>query len=420
MDIVIWLFLALFPLVLIHEFGHFIVAKANGIHVDEFGIGFPPRVAKLFHHGGTDYTVNILPLGGFVRLVGEDDPTVPGAFAAKSKKARAAVLAAGPIANFLLAAVILSAVAMAGLPEPVPGIRAVLVTSVEEGMPANVAGMLAGDLIVAVDGSPISEMAVGAEPSQAGETAEVAALIDATDAATGRALAVTVLRGLTRVEDVGDVTGARTAPMEKAWFAGSEVTDAGAVAGLRPGDIILDAQCDDAPDVVRGGEEIVINVTPTHDELRDQGRMGIAVSPAGLPVQVGPLEGVQKGVQLTGLMLVAMVNGLKDMVARGDASGLSGPVGIAAASKQSAEGGAANFFAFMALLSLNLGLINLFPVPALDGGRLMFILFEAMRGRRIEPSREQLVHVIGFVVVIGLMIVLTFREVAALIGLQLP
>jgi regulator of sigma E protease len=148
--------------------------------------------------------------------------------------------------------------------------------------------------------------------------------------------------------------------------------------------------------------------------------MGIAVSPAGLPVQVGPLEGIQKGVRLTGLMFAAMVNGLREMVAQGDASGLSGPVGIAAASKQSAEGGIANFFAFMALLSLNLGLINLFPVPALDGGRLMFIAFEAMRGRRVEPSREQLVHVIGFVVVIGLMIVLTFREVAALIGLQLP
>ena len=98
---ILYFFLALFPLVLIHEFGHFAVAKLNKIRVDEFGIGFPPRLITLFKHGDTEYTINSLPLGGFVRMAGEDDPTIPGAFASRSKRARAAVLFAGPLANFI-------------------------------------------------------------------------------------------------------------------------------------------------------------------------------------------------------------------------------------------------------------------------------------------------------------------------------
>jgi RIP metalloprotease RseP len=307
---------------------------------------------------------------------------------------------------------------MAGLPEAVPGIRGVLISSVEDGMPASDVGIQVGDIIVAVDGTPLTESAGAAAEDSA--TAELDALIAATDVSVGQPMQLTVLRGVERVQSARQVDQATTEPVEEPWFKGDRVVAVGGATGLAVGDVILESADQSAPDVIRGGSELQLAVTPVFDAAEDKGRMGVAVSPAGLPVEVGPLQAVQKGVQLTGLMFTAMVQGLSEMVARGDFSQLSGPVGIAGHSRDSAQGGIVNFLGFMALLSLNLGLINLFPIPALDGGRLLFIALEALRGRRMEPSREQLVHVIGFVVVIGLMIVLTFREVAALVGLQLP
>jgi regulator of sigma E protease len=419
MDIILWLFLALFPLVLIHELGHFLIAKLNGVHVEEFGIGFPPRLAKLFRAGETDYTLNLLPLGGFVRLVGEDDPEVPGAFAAKGKAVRAAVLAAGPAANFLLATLIFSGVAMSGLKQALPGLRGVLVAAVEDGMPADEAGIRAGDIIVAVDGE-----ALGAATNETNDelgTPEMQHLTNITDGATGTQLTVTAIRGLERVELTGPLEFVATEPVSEPWWRGGRrVTELSVLAGLEPGDIILENQTEEGagPVAVRFADEIEVTVTPFFDESLDKGRMGIVISPASLAVKFGLVGSVAKGFELTGLALSSMVGALTGLFSQPDQ--LKGPVGIAQMSRQSAQGGITSFLGFMALLSLNLGLINLLPIPALDGGRLVFIGLEALRGRRIEPSREQLVHVIGFVVVIGLMLVLTVREVADLIGLHLP
>ncbi len=421
--VLLYLFLALFPLVLVHELGHFIVAKRSGVHVEEFGFGFPPRLVRLFHAGGTDYTLNLLPLGGFVRLVGEDDPDVPGAFAAKGKATRAAVLVAGPAANFLLAAVLFTGVAMAGFNEALPGLRGVLVAAVEDEMPARAAGMAPGDIIVAVNGEPLAG-AVDAVDTEQG-TPEMQRLTQITDQSTGTALAVTVLRGLERVEFEGNLANASTAPADEAWWpGGSRVLADTPAVGIQAGDIIVAPRQDAAaagsgePVVVRYTEQIELSVTPSYDEKLEQGRMGIVISPASLAVKFGIVGSIGKGMQLTAMSITGIAGALTDILSKPD--NLAGPIGIGKISRNSAQGGVMSFLGFMALLSVNLGLINLLPIPALDGGRLLFVGLEAVRGRRIEPSREQLVHVIGFVVVIGLMLVLTAREVADLIGFGQP
>ncbi len=416
---ILWFFLALVPLVLVHELGHFAVAKLSGTKVEEFGIGFPPRVARIFTRGDTEYTLNALPLGGFVRLAGEDDPTVPGAFAAKSKAVRSAVLAAGPGANFLLAAVILSGIAMVGINETVPGFHGVLVGTVDEGMPAAEAGFLPGDQIVAVNGQALALTTAGQDDPTSGTTKEMIALTELTDASTGTPMTITAIRGLERVARAHVPDDLSAVAALEPWFDGRVVTTSPPGSALAPGDIVLGAGAPGGPVVMRGGRTLNIEVTPEFDAALGKGRIGVTIGPASLPMRLGLIAGLAKGVSLTWRSLERMGGMLLEMVLRRSPADISGPVGIARMSRQSAEAGAISFFGFMSLLSLNLGLINLLPIPALDGGRLVFIAIEALRRRRMEPSREQLVHVIGFVVVVGLMLVLTAVELADVFGVSI-
>lgn len=149
-DIVL-LFIVLSILILGHEFGHFITAKLLGVHVEEFGIGFPPRLKTLFQAGGTNFSINWLPFGGFVRLSGEDDPQVKGGFASSRKSVRAAILIAGPAANILLAIFAFTAAFKFAAPD----IESVLITEVQADTPAETAGLLVGDIIREVDNVPI-------------------------------------------------------------------------------------------------------------------------------------------------------------------------------------------------------------------------------------------------------------------------
>jgi regulator of sigma E protease len=145
--------------------------------------------------------------------------------------------------------------------------------------------------------------------------------------------------------------------------------------------------------------------------------MGVQISAPSVPASYGLVDGAVHGVNFTASVLHAMVTALARMVSGKEQVQLAGPVGISIMSRQMGEQGLVPLLEFMALLSLNLGLINLLPFPALDGGRLAFIVAEALRGKRVEPSREAVVHLIGFVLVIGLMGVLTLLEVARLTGI---
>jgi regulator of sigma E protease len=410
------LILALFPLVLFHELGHFVVAKLNKIRVEEFGIGFPPRLVRIFSAGGTDYTLNWLPIGGFVRLAGEDDPDVPDSFASKSKRARAAVLLAGPCANFLLAALIFIIVAV---PEQTPAVHGVSVAGfatvgATATSPARDAGLKPYDIIVAVNGKPLVDAAAATTATDDG-SAVVTALQKAANDFTGRTMQLTVLRGLSAAPVTRPASGLKTVPSDVPGLVGDKVVAAPAGSAIKVGDFLVPATgihgLGTAKDLALTGLNVlVLPVTPVKDPTDNKGRMGVSISPAVISLQLPPLAAVARGITLTWAWMRAMVGGLLDMFTGRQPLAVAGPVKISEMSRDVSNQGLDKFLLFMALLSINLGIINLLPIPALDGGRLLFILAERVRGRRVEPAHEAVVHLVGFVLVIGLMLVLTAVE----------
>jgi len=422
---VLYFFVALFPLVLVHELGHFLLAKWGGVRVEEFGIGFPPRAVKLFRFGETDYTLNWLPIGGFVRLSGEDDPTIPGALAAASKRVRTAVLLAGPVFNFLFAALLLGVAAVVwGTPEPVLSDDAVAIVSVQSASPADAAGVLPGDVIVAIDGQPLGTLAPEADP-EPGTTAAMQALKDATRGSDGQALALTILRGIEGGQ-AAMVDAPAALALESAALGGFPAQRVAADAeGFRSDDLVIApaevAAGERAPSagealaVVRGAvSEAAITVTPS------DGLIGIGIQPLTANVSTSLAAAPWYGLRQTWRVMDLMVTGLADMLTGRQATELAGPVGIARMGRQAGEQGMGTLIAFMALLSVNLGVINLLPIPGLDGGRLIFVFLEAVRGRRIEPTREAVVHFVGIALVIGLMLVITAIEVIRPVMLGAP
>lgn len=337
-------FVVIGPLILFHELGHFVVARLFGIKVDEFGIGFPPRMLTLFEFKGTKYTLNWLPLGGFMRPAGEDDPNVEGGLASASKVARFCVLAAGSTANMLVALALLMVMFMIGAPEEQPG---ALVTIVEPASPAEVAGLEPGDIILAVD-----DVAVSRYTDLTGYIFEH----------IGQPLTLTVRR--------------------------SEAN-------------------------------VFLTLTPRTEWPEGQGPTGIQVQPMFEVKQYGPLQAVRRSVGEIGALLRAFVE-LPAMVIQNQIParylrpvsviGIS-QLGGQAMEVSIAERAAWPVIQLTAFISLALAITNLLPIPALDGGRILFVLIEAVRGRRVSQERETLIHFVGFAMLIMAMLVFMYLDI---------
>jgi regulator of sigma E protease len=339
-------------LVFVHELGHFAVAKWAGIRVEEFGFGFPPRMLTLFKRGETEYTLNWLPVGGFVRMVGESggDVTDPRSFASKSKLARAAVLVAGSTMNMLLPVILFAIVAMMGVPDGDPTGR-VEVVGVETGSPAAEAGIQPGDEILFV--------------------------------------------GNQRVMDVGQLQ----ALVQR--FEGREVM----------------------VDVQRDGEMLDFALQPRQLDEQESAKIGVAIINQREIVRHDPFNALVMGVRQTAAVFVLMIQGFSNLIGglftgATDAGAVAGPLGIAQATGEIARTGRLeNLINFAAFLSINLAIINMLPIPALDGGRLLFIGVEALRGgKRISPEREGLVHLVGMLLLLGLMAFISIIDVQRIIG----
>jgi regulator of sigma E protease len=358
-------------LVLVHELGHFIVAKRAGITVQEFGIGFPPRVGSMVWHG-TRYSLNWIPLGGFVKMLGEDgdveadrmrkrglseaavDKAMEGAFNRRPVWVRIVVLLAGVAMNFLLAAV-LFAVALS-LPAQ-QGRGPLKVTEVQAGSPAVTAGLQIDDVIEAADGRtfPVSRDLTAYVKSRAGHLVELT--------------------------------------------------------------------------VLRSGEEIAIPVTPRAlsqaEEAKGLGAVGFSYEPeryVGVPPSASnPGEAAWEGFIAAGDLALKIPGGLASAVAgllglAPDAGTAVGPIGIASETGKVLRAPFVSQLIFVGILSVNLAVLNVLPFPPLDGGRIAVVAIEAVRRRRLPAEREALVYLTGFMVLILLVILISIRDVANLIG----
>ncbi|MBP9821539.1 MAG: site-2 protease family protein [Candidatus Pacebacteria bacterium] len=355
------LILVLSVLVLVHELGHLLVAKASGMKVFEFGFGFPPKLVKLFSYKGTDYTLNLIPFGGFVKIAGEDgsgDPSIPvdQLFSSKPKYKQFLVLIAGVVGNVVLGWILLAGSFSLGVLVPVTDAPVGIELKNHQTMVLNVL--------------PESPAALaGIEPG-----VRIKALVGPGD---------------TLLDPVPEVITAY-------------------VQNHGDHDLTLITQ--------EGGRQEESNILkPVLDSESGNYRLGIALDRVGtyrMPIGQAIVESWKK----TGEALVAITSGLFHLLSAvfqggADLSGVAGPVGIAGMAKSASQIGLASLLSFMAILSLNLAILNLLPIPALDGGRIVIVALEAIIGRKITGKAVSIVQFASFALLILLMILVTVHDV---------
>ncbi len=357
-------------LIFVHELGHFLVAIRNGIKADEFGFGFPPRIVgavkndktgkyeiiwgeKEVKSKNTIFSLNWIPLGGFVKIKGEDGGTLDkDSFATKSAWARIKVLAAGVTMNFILAWFLLSIVFMLGAPEAIEDDARVKdakvqISQVIDESPAKEMGLAVGDQVVkACDGKSFCRTI--------GKVEELQNFINEHK---GQEIVLTIKRG----DEISELKG-----------------------------------------------------VPRKEYPDDQGSLGVSLARTAL-VQYPWYEAIGKGLTAVFDMIILILVTLGALIGQLFAGGkpamdVAGPIGIAIMTKQVSALGLTYLLQFTAVLSINLGIINILPFPALDGGRILFILIEKIKGSPVNQKFEQMANSIGFALLLLLMVVVTFRD----------
>ncbi len=379
-------------LVFIHELGHFLTAKWFRIKVNEFAFGlpFPPRLVGVTWRG-TMYSIYWVPFGGFVRLLGEEDPTHPDSFARQSVWKRAAVLVAGSFMNLLLPVVVFTVLFM--LPHTTVLGGDILVTAVAPGSPAEESGLRAGDRILSVDGERVLTTGelIGLVRDRAGERIEL-----------------NIMRGAT-------VAGMPSSPE---FMTFDTVT---VVPREEPPRLTVVEAVTDPTNQVSLADANRYDRGLSIGDRMDQGAIGVRISLVSLKfgeVTEPVWEAVPSSVSTIWNVLVLTWDGIFEGVSTRTNPGIAGPVGIAHATEEVVdEFGISLIFQLAALLSISLGVLNLLPFPALDGGRLMFVVIEwVRRGKRISPQREGLVHLVGFAILITLIIVITYSDITRILN----
>ena len=386
--------LLIFPvllfLVFVHELGHFVTAKLFGIKVTEFGFGFPPRIFGI-RRGETVYSVNWLPLGGFVKMVGEEDPTEPRSFARQPPGKRAVVLVAGSFMNLVVPVVIFTVLLM--LPHDTLVGGNVMIGTVAPGSPAQEAGLRAGDTILQVNGENVSS------PGE---------LVDRVKSSLDVPTELTVRRGAM-------ISGLGSSPE----FAVNEVVTL--VPRAEPPRYRVVEQVADPATEVSAADARRYDLDLEVGDTMVQGPVGVTIGLVNPRIEstTDPIwAAVPRSFTTIWDVLVFTKNGLSEGLSTGTNPGLAGPVGIAQATGEIVdELGIMWVLQLTALLSISLGIINILPIPALDGGRLTFVVLEWVRGgKRVSPKREGLVHLVGFVLIIGLVLMISYYDVIRLLN----
>lgn len=318
-------------LIFVHELGHFFIAKVNDVKVHEFSLGMGPRILN-YQKEETEYSLRILPIGGYVKMAGMDpeDEEDPRGFNKKSVLQRMAVIFAGPLMNFITALLFFVLVFMVvGIPSNSPVIQVI------SGHPAEKAGIESGDKILQINETKV-----------------------------------------TTWEDVVKIIHAH--PNEKVELS-----------------------------IKRDEKNLKIMVTPELDEASGKGLIGITQSFE----RQGFIKAINMGITQAYQFTKLLIGALFQMITGAIEPELAGPVGVVQMVGEAARVGIASVLTFAGILSINLGLINLFPIPALDGSRLIFLGIEGLRGRPIDPAKENFIHLIGFALLMLLMIVITYQDI---------
>ncbi len=347
-------------LVFLHEFGHYLMAKLFNIQVEEFGFGFPPRLIKLFQFRETEFTLNWIPFGAFVRPRGENDPSVPGGLASASPWARLSVLFGGPLMNLITGIILFSLIyTQVGAPDT----SRVLIADVNPGSPAETAGIQIDDIVARINGEPVTSM---------------------------NDLSVVVKENL-----------------------GKKVSLT----------------------LLRGDETVETSAVPRENPPQGEGALGITMSN---PVaQISWFQSLPLATQVAyeqGRTLLTLPFMMLSGQIPADQGRLVGPKGIydiyqvarerdaeEASTGQQPEGSfGLNTLGILATISIALGFTNLLPIPALDGGRILFVLPEILFRRRVPQQYENMIHLIGFTLLILLMIYVTTQDFINPISLPSP
>ncbi|MFA5870837.1 MAG: RIP metalloprotease RseP [Candidatus Paceibacterota bacterium] len=331
-------------LILAHEFGHFVVARKFKVTVEEFGIGYPPRVWSK-KKNGVVWSVNALPFGGFVKILGEDGGNEdPNSFSKQKIWKRICILVAGVLMNVLVGWIFFSGVYMTGSPE-----RAVIM-DVKQNAPAAVVGIKSGDIVLALESR---EIGIIKKPN-ADE------FISFTSKAVGKEISI---------------------------------------------------------EISRQGISKAFTITPRVNPPEGEGALGVTITNAGFARQ-SFFSAIGNGFITTMSVILAIVVGLFSFFAHiFSANGfdaVAGPIGVVKMASEMGTLGLSYVFQIIGLISINLAILNLIPFPALDGGRVLFLIIEKFRGKPAPEKVEQIVNMVGFFALIVLMVVVTFKDISRL------
>jgi len=353
-------------LIFVHELGHFLVAKWSGIRVDEFSVGFPPRIAKWRPKGSeTQYSIGAIPIGGYVKIFGEtpDEESMSGpdshrSLVNKSRLVQVGTLVAGVSFNLIFAWILISIGFMVGLPAS----ENFETSGTVENARLSISGVLPG--------SPADE--AGLESSDA-----VVAFVGGTEELDGTTATVEEAQAFIREHEKFSLTYDR----------------AGTVA--------------------------TVELIPEMGVVGDAPAIGVGLDRIGLlqlPVHTSLWEGAKLTAKLTGRVAVGLGLFVRDaFIGNADFRQVTGPVGLVGLVGSASTLGFVYLMSFAAFISINLAVINIIPVPALDGGRILFVIIEGIRGSAIKPKIANLVNTVGFALLILLMVVVTYNDILNLV-----
>lgn len=441
---IIYFIIVLGILIFIHEFGHFIVAKRAGVRVETFSLGFGPKLLKV-KRGETEYCISALPFGGYVKMTGQDDTDPentaeddPRSYVNKTFSQRLRIVTAGPAMNVLLALVLMPLVFMIGRMEPRYLSQTPVITELEAGSPAEVKGLRKGERLVAIDDQPVSDWKEALDLILLNPDQDVTLTLSEEDSIRQ----VTLHLGTHPNTKVGYLG------VEPGLFIGNDpvidqVISGGpaARAGLQTGDRILSlngrpiktwtqmAETVHASEgaslevaLSRNGQMLQVTLSPEQDRASQRWRIGVSqkltLSNEDWVLHRYPFfgairEGMQETWRLTGMTLGVLGRLVTFQLSY---KSLGGPVRIAQASAEAAESGLSGFLFFLAFLSLQLGILNILPIPVLDGGHALFLVIEGIRKKPVSLKVRVIAQNAGVLLLFSLLLLITWNDLDSIFG----